>query len=103
VAQLFSLGHFDYITFMTPTKVAVIFLRISGIGWLVDVVIALTALPGDILGMVQQTGYLSLQRELSLIMLLARVCLYLGMAIAFLFFTQPVARLFTKGLDDDVA
>jgi hypothetical protein len=88
---------------MTPTKVAVIFLRISGIGWLIDVVVALTALPGDILGMVQQTGYLSFQRELSLVMLLVRVCFYLGMAIAFLFFTRPLAKLFTKGLDDDVA
>ena len=88
---------------MTPTKVAVIFLRISGIGWLIDVVIALTGLPGDILGMVEQTGYLSFQRELSLIMLLVRICLYLGMAIAFLFFTRPLARLFTKGLDEDVA
>jgi hypothetical protein len=88
---------------MTPTKVAVIFLRISGIGWLIDVIIALTSLPGDILGIVEQSGYLSAQRELSFIMTLVRLGFYLGTAIAFLFFTRPLARLFTKGLDDDVA
>jgi hypothetical protein len=84
---------------MTLIQVAVLFLRISGVGWLIDVVVALTALPGDILGMVAQSGYLSAQRELAIAMLLVRVCFYLGMAIAFLIFPRPLAKLFTKGLE----
>lgn len=88
---------------MTPTKVAVIFLRISGIGWLINVIITLTSLPGDLLGMVTQTGYLSMQRELALMMLLVRICLYSTAATAFLLFTKPLAKLLTKGLDNDEA
>jgi hypothetical protein len=87
---------------MTHTQVAVLFLRIWGIGWLIDAVIALTGLPGDILGMLAQSGYLSQQRELALIMLLFRICLYLGMAVAFLMFSRPLAKLFTKGLENVV-
>jgi hypothetical protein len=102
VAQFLAVVPLDHI-FMTPTKVAVIFLRISGIGWLINVIIALTSLPGDLLGMVTQTGYLSMQRELALMMLLVRICLYSTAAIAFLLFTKPLAKLLTKGLDNDEA
>jgi len=85
---------------MTPTNIAIIFLRISGVSWLIEVVVALTTLPGDIFGVLAlQPGYLATQREVALAMEIFRICLYLGIAIAFLVFPLSLAKLFTKGLD----
>ena len=85
---------------MTPTQVAVIVLRILGIGWFLDVLIALTNLPGDVLGAIAlQSGYLATQRELALLMLLARLCLYLIIGTVFLFFPHPIARVVAKDVE----
>jgi hypothetical protein len=84
---------------MTIEQVAAILLRISSVGWFVEVLVAMTGLPGDILGVVVlQPGYLANQRELALVMVLLRICLYLGIGIAFLFFSRPLAKLAAKGL-----
>ena len=84
---------------VTLEQVAAVFLRIFAVGWLWDVPVALTNLPGDIFGMIAlQPGYLLSQRELGLAMLLVRIGLYLILGVGFLFFARPLAKLFTKGL-----
>jgi len=85
---------------VTLVQVAAVILRISGVVWLWDALVALTSLPGDIYGMTAlQPGYLLSQRELGLAMLVVRIGLYLIIGSAFLFFASPLAKIFTKGLE----
>jgi hypothetical protein len=83
---------------MTIEQVAAVMLRIAGIGWFIEVLVAMTLLPGEILGMLSQTGYLATQRELAFAVVLLRIFLYFALGMAFVFFSRPLAKLITKGL-----
>jgi hypothetical protein len=93
---------------MTPTQAAILLMRILSVGFIADSINILTDLPGDIYGVMRATtDYVASQRELDLVLVLVRLSVCSGIAIAFLFFSRPLAKLFTRGLDsqkhDDAA
>jgi hypothetical protein len=85
---------------MTPTQAAILLMRILSIGFLVDGINILTDLPGDIYGVFRATtDYAASQRELDLVLVLVRLSVCSGVAVAFLLFSRPLAKLFARGLD----
>jgi hypothetical protein len=92
---------------MTPIQVAVLLLRFFSVYLFIDVMVVLTELPPNIYGIFKSpSDYITTQRALVLGLELVRLFIYAGIGIAFLVFTRPLAKLFTKGLesmkDDDV-
>ncbi len=76
-------------------------MRFFGLLFLIEAIVIVTELPTVIYGVVQtHLHYLSIQQELLVGTLLFRLLVYLGTAIAFLFFSRPLARLFTRDLDE---
>jgi len=87
---------------MTLRQVAAVLIRIFSIWWFVDAFVVLTSLPADILGIANyQSGYLATQRELSLLMALIRLFLFLGLGVSCLIFSRPLAKCLTKGLEEN--
>jgi hypothetical protein len=93
---------------MTPIQAAVLLLRFFGVYLFFEAFVVLTELPTHIYGIYKtQFDFISAQRKLDLGLALARLFVYAGAAIACLFFSRPLAKLFTKGLEsvkhDDLA
>ena len=86
---------------MTFTQVAVLLLRFFSVYLLIDAFAVLTELPAHIYGIYKtEFDFISSQRKLALGLALLRLFVYSGMAISFLVFTRPLAKYFTKGLED---
>jgi hypothetical protein len=86
---------------MTPIQVAVLLLRFFSVYLFIDVMVVLTELPPNIYGIFNaQSDYLVTQREIALGLELVRLFVYAGTGIAFLVFSRPLAKLFTKGLEN---
>jgi hypothetical protein len=76
-------------------------MRLFGVYLFFDVMVVLTELPSSIYNMSNtQVDYMKPAYELVIAMELVRLFIYLVMGICFLFFARPLARLFTKGLDE---
>jgi hypothetical protein len=89
---------------MKLIQVATLLIRYGCIWAFVDAAITLVELPADIYGIFNaQSDYLVAQREIALVMLLARFFIYAGTGIVFLVFARPIARFLTKGFDDDTS
>jgi hypothetical protein len=93
---------------MTPIQAAVLLLRFFSVYLFIDCFVVLTELPPNFYGMFNaQSDYLVTQRELALGLELSRLVVYAGTGTAFLVFSRPLAKFFTKGLEsvkhDDVA
>jgi hypothetical protein len=86
---------------MTPIQVAVLLLRFFSVYLFIDVMVVLTELPPYILGLFRpQSDFLVTQRVLVLGLMLVRLCVYAGTGTAFLIFSRPLAKFFTKGLEN---
>jgi hypothetical protein len=86
---------------MTPIQFAVLLLRVFSIYLFLDLMVVASGVPADIYGIFNSpTNYITKQRELALAMALGRIVVYGGTGIAFLFFSRPLAKLFTKGIDN---
>jgi len=67
-----------------------------------DGVVVLTELPPSLNGIIHSTSdAIATQRVLILGLELFRLLIYVGTGVAFLIFTRPLAKFFTKGLGDD--
>jgi len=93
---------------MTPTQLAVLLLRFFSVFLFLDAFVFLTELPTHIYGIHKsEFDFITAQRKLALGLALFRLFVCAGAGIAFLVFTRPLAKLFTKGLEsvkhDDVA
>jgi hypothetical protein len=86
---------------MLITQIAVLLMRLFGVYLFFDVMIVLTELPSTIYNMSKtQVDYMRPEYELVIAMSLVRLFVYLVGGICFLVFARPLARLFTKGLDE---
>jgi hypothetical protein len=88
---------------MKITQVAVVLIRIVSITFFVNAVVLVTEMPPLISGISKyQADKMLSEHEFSLlIMVLAKLCIYLVAGICFLIFARPLARLFTKDLDEN--
>jgi hypothetical protein len=86
---------------MTLTQVAVLLIRLISISLFIDAIVILTELPVMIFEIHKsQFENITSERVFALGALLVRLLIYVGAGICFLIFARPLARLFTKGLDD---
>ncbi len=86
---------------MQIAKIAVLLMRLFGIYLFFDVMLVLTELPTEIYNIHKsEIDYITSEHEFILVMSLVRLFIYAGAGICFLFFARPLARLFTKDLDE---
>ena len=93
---------------MTATQLAVLLLRFLSVFLFLDAFIFLTELATHIYGIHKsEFDFITAQRKLALGLAVLRLLVCSGAGIAFLVFTRPLAKLFTKGLEsmkhDDAA
>jgi hypothetical protein len=86
---------------MLITQIAVLLMRLFGVYLFFDVMIVLTELPTEIYNMSKtQVDYMKPEYELVIAMALVRLFIYVVAGVCFLVFARPLAKLFTKGLDE---
>jgi len=86
---------------MTIMQMAVLLMRLFGVYLFFDVVIVLTELPVLIFGILNSRfDNMTSERILTLIMVFVRLFVYAGAGVTFLVFARPLAKLFTKGLEN---
>jgi hypothetical protein len=85
---------------MTFIQVAALFFRVFGVGLFFDAAVVITTLPGEIYNIhMSQVDYIVKEHEFLFAMSLVRFFIYFIGGICFLVFARPLAKLFTKGLD----
>jgi hypothetical protein len=85
---------------MTPIQAAALFLRLFSVYLCLNIILVLTELPPNIYGIISlRSDYLMHQRVLMLGLELFRVFVYASLAVTFLVFNRPLAKLFAKGLE----
>jgi hypothetical protein len=85
---------------MTSIQVAALLLRLFSVYLCLNIIVVLTELPSSIISLIySQSDFLIHQRVLGIVLLLFRLGVYVGLAITFLVFNRPVAKLFVKGLE----
>lgn len=85
---------------MNIMQVAVVLIRLSALGWFIDIPLAFLSLPSDFYGIKNQTNsYLVTQREIGVVLVLVRALIYGVLGMVFSLYAVPIARVVTKGLE----
>jgi hypothetical protein len=86
---------------MKTTQVAVLLMRLFGVYLFFDVMVVLTELPAEIFNIhPSQIDYIVSEHEFVLAMSLVRLFIYSVGGICFLVLARPLAKLFTRGLEE---
>lgn len=86
---------------MKTMQIAILFIRTISISFFIDTVVILTELPSLVFDIYEsRIQYITLEHEVALLMVLVRLAFYIVGGICCLLFARPLAKLFTKGLDE---
>jgi hypothetical protein len=86
---------------MKTMQMAILLLRLFAIYLFFDVIVVLTELPAEIFNILtSRIDYIVSEHEFVLAMTLVRLLIYTVAGICFLVLARPMAKLFTRGLEE---